>query len=480
MKKWFFLIATLSVAGAILLSQNIQALQEFPKSPPVLKLNDPLPSNLFVELARVINPAVVNISTSVRARNQRMGRDPMMELFEQFYGVRPQQPRNNQPQQTSLGTGFIIREDGLIVTNNHVVQGAEIINVQLSEKSQKTYEAVLVGSDQRTDIALIKIKANVKLPVAVLGNSKDVQVGQWVAAFGNPFGHGHTVTKGIISSLGRSIEEINKIPLMQTDASINPGNSGGPLVDSKGLVIGVNSAIDARAQGIGFAIPIDEVKKIIPDLESRGSIRKGYIGIQLGDLDPSAAEYLGLEANVGTVIAGLDRSGPAAQAGLRLYDIVTEFNGKKIKNTTDLMDAVADATIGAKAKLKVIRDRRTVNLEIMVIERPGNPVASKSPAAPNRSEGQKAPFNLGFSVIDLNDQLRQIYGYSSEVKKPVITSVSSSSIAAMAGLQEGDLILDINKVEVTSVKDVMVQLKKNTNTFRIARGARVFVVTITN
>jgi len=479
MKKWLLTIPMICIAAAFLLSQNIEAQQEFPKTPPAMKLGDPLPANLFVELARVINPAVVNISTSAIARTQ-MGRDPMMDLFEQFYGIRPQQPRNNKPQQTSLGTGFIIREDGLIVTNNHVVQGADIIQVQLSEKSEKMYEAKLVGSDQRTDIALIKIKADVKLPVAVLGNSKDVQVGQWVAAFGNPFGHGHTVTKGIISSLGRNLEEINKLPLMQTDASINPGNSGGPLVDSKGLVIGVNSAIDARAQGIGFAIPIDEVKKIIPDLESRGSIRKGYIGIQLGDLDPSAAKYLGLEEYVGTVVAGLDRTGPAAKAGLRPYDIITEFNGKKIKTTTDLMDAVADAPIGSKAKLKVIRERRHLNVEVNITDRPGSPMATKTAPRPSKIDGQKAPFDLGFTIVDLNDQLRELYGYSAEVKRPVISSVGSNSIAAMAGLQEGDLILDINKVEVATAKEAMAQIKKSTNTFKIGRGARVIVVTITN
>jgi serine protease Do len=205
-----------------------------------------------------------------------------------------------------LGTGFIIRDDGLIVTNNHVIAGADIINVQLSEGSKETYEATLVGRDERTDIALIKIKPKEKLPVAVLGSSKDLEVGEWVAAFGNPFGHGHSMTKGIVSSKGRDITEINKFPLIQTDASINPGNSGGPLVNTKGLVVGVNSAIDARAQGIGFAIPIDEVKAIIPQLESKGRIARGYLGLFLGDLDPEAAEYLGLGDQRGAVVTQMD------------------------------------------------------------------------------------------------------------------------------------------------------------------------------
>jgi serine protease Do len=174
----------------------------------------------------------------------------------------------------------------------------------------------VIGSDRRADIALIKINADGKLPTAALGNSSQVQVGEWVAAFGNPFGHGHTMTKGIISSKGRAIEEINKVPLFQTDASINPGNSGGPLVDTKGYVIGVNSAIDARAQGIGFAIPIDEVKKILPDLETRGSIRQGYLGVYLGDHSNESSSDLGLEdKNRGAVVIKIERDSPAAKGG---------------------------------------------------------------------------------------------------------------------------------------------------------------------
>ncbi len=445
------------------------------KNPPAMKLGDPMPANLFVELAKIINPTVVNISTSAKVRGGPRFRDPMMELFERFYGLPMQPPQNNKPQQMSLGTGFIIREDGLIVTNNHVVQGADIINVQLSEKSEKVYEAKLVGSDQRTDIALIKIKTNEKLSAAALGSSSDLQVGEWVAAFGNPFGHGHSMTKGVISSKGREIGEINKFPLLQTDASINPGNSGGPLVNTRGFVIGVNSAIDARAQGIGFAIPIDEVKKIIPDLESRGSIRSGYIGVQMGEVDPEAASYLGLKDG-GAVIVALEKGGPAAKAGAKPYDIITEFNGKKIRNTTDVRDAVADSEIGKKSNMKIIRDSKTINLQVSIVERPGAPKQMITEAP--KIDGSKAPNNLGFSVADLNDELRQSYGYSPETKRPIIVSIQSGSLAGLAGLQIGDLILDINKVEVSTAKEALAQLKKGTNTLRLARGARVIVVTM--
>lgn len=348
------------------------SIAQVPQKPaPILKLNDPLPGNLFVELAKAINPAVVNISTSVIPKGRQF-RDPMLEMLEQFYGMRlqqPNQPQNGKPRRMGLGTGFIIREDGLIVTNNHVIENADLIEVQLTENSDKQYKAEVIGRDSRTDIALIKIKPDNKLTVAALGSSSETQVGEWVAAFGNPYGHGHSMTKGIISSKGREIGEINKLPLLQTDASINPGNSGGPLVNSKGFVIGVNSAIDARAQGIGFAIPIDEVKKIIPQLEQRGSIRKGYLGVYLGDIDDQAASALDMEDFRGAVILQID-NGPAKKAGLRIYDIILEFSGKKIRNSQDLMDIVADTEPGQKIKAKVLRGEKKITVDIVITEMP--------------------------------------------------------------------------------------------------------------
>lgn len=479
MKKLSATLALIVVITYGFFSYNTQA-QFTSKPPPPLKLSDPLPANLFIELAKNVNPAVVNISTSAIARGVRL-RDPMMELFEQFYGVRPQQqPRTNKPQKLSLGTGFIIREDGLILTNNHVVQGADLIQVQLTENAEKTYDAKLIGYDARLDVALIKIDAGNKLPAVSLGSSKDLQVGEWVAAFGNPFGHGHSMTKGIISSIGRTLGEINKVPLLQTDASINPGNSGGPLVNSKGYVIGINQAIDARAQGIGFAIPIDDVKKILPDLESRGGIRKGYIGVSLGDLDPEAAMHVGLDEDAGgAVIVGVEAGGPANRAGLKPYDIVTEVNGRKIKNSTDMMDAIADSAIGEKAKLVVQRDRKKVNLTVQIAERPSDlKLAKKLSRDKKAPSGQKAPHNFGFTLADLNDDLRYQWDIPKEVKKPIILQVEQGTMASLAGLRPGDLILDVNKEEVTTAKDVFAKLNKKANTFRIARGNRVIVVTI--
>jgi serine protease Do len=439
--------------------------QNLPKDPPKMKLSEALPANLFVELAKAINPAVVNISTTALPKNNPRMRDPMMEMLEQMYGVH-MQPQQSRPQQIGLGTGFIIREDGLIITNNHVIAGADLINVQLSEKSNDIYEAKVIGNDERTDIALIKIQPKGKLPVAVLGSSKDLEVGEWVAAFGNPFGHGHSVTKGIISSKARDITEINKIPLLQTDASINPGNSGGPLVNTKGLVVGVNSAIDARAQGIGFAIPIDEVKAIIPQLEAKGRIARGYLGAGLGDLDPESAEYLGLGDTRGAVVMQLDPAGPAAKAGLKVYDIVTEFNGKEIRSSLDLIDAVSDAPIGKASKAKILRNRKSMTVNVTTTERPGEKRVAQ---VEKKYDGQKAPFGLGFTIAD---------GLSEDIKQPVVIETERNSIAAKSDLRVGDVILDVNKQAVEKSKDVLKNLKKGTNTLRVGRDSRILIVTL--
>lgn len=452
--------------------------QALPKNPPTMKLGDPLPQNLFVELAKIINPAVVNISTSVVPRRGQMYRDPMMDMMEQFFGnsMRPRiNPNNNKPRQMGLGTGFIIREDGLIVTNNHVIAGADIINVQLTENADKLYEATLVGSDERSDIALIKIKAESKLPVAVLGSSKDLEVGEWVAAFGNPFGHGHSVTKGIISSKGRALEEINKIPLLQTDASINPGNSGGPLVDAKGFVVGVNSAIDARAQGIGFAIPIDEVKQIIPQLESRGKVRKGYIGVSPNNLDPETAAYLGQPEAQGAIVMDMAQNGPAAKGGVKVYDIFIEFNGKKIKNAVDLIDAVSDSSIGKKSKAIVLRGSKKIELDITVAER-DEKVAQSKKSEPKKLSGEKTPFNFGLTVTDLTESQKEEFGIPSVITNPMVVDVENGSLAEQIGLRTGDIVLDINKVETNKAKDVARSLKKGFNTLRIARGNNVKII----
>jgi serine protease Do len=485
MKK-LILITTFFIAAALVIQRTTAqtVFKPLPTVPPVLKLTDPLPANLFIELGKAINPAVVNISTSVIPKG-RMYRDPMLEMLEQFYGSQPgfsyrSQNPTGKPQRMGLGTGFIIRDDGLIVTNAHVINGADLIEVQLTENSDKQYKAEIIGLDERTDIALIKIKPDTKLTTVVLGSSEEAQVGEWVAAFGNPFGHGHTMTKGIISSKGREIEEINRLPLIQTDASINPGNSGGPLVNSKGFVIGVNSAIDARAQGIGFAIAIDEVKKIIPQLEQRGAIRKGYLGVRLGDIDPQSAAQMGLDEYSGAVILSVG-DGPAKKAGLKMYDLVLEVNSRKIKSSRELTDVISTIEPGKKSKFHILRGEKKMNIDVTIGERPEekNRWSNKSYEENEKTPitGDKDRFNLGLEISDAAAKIKDTFKLDNDTKNPIVVSVKNNSLAQKAGFKPGDILLSINKKEPQSATEANSLFKKGENSVRVGRGRGLSVMT---
>lgn len=469
-----FLTAATLVFGVALSTGPVAEAQ---KIAPALKFGDPLPANAFIELAKLINPAVINISTTTMPRGgPRGGRfnDPFMDMLEQMYGMRLQ-PRQQRPAQ-ALGTGFIIREDGLAITNSHVINGADKIQVQFDEKNEKLIDAKLIGLDERTDIALIKIEGK-GFPIIKMGSSASTEIGEWVAAFGNPLGVGHTMTKGIISAKGRDISEINRLPLLQTDTPINPGNSGGPLVNMKGEVIAVNSAIAQNAQGIGFAIPIDEVKAIIPDLEKSGKIKMGYLGIGLTDLDPQSAMELGLKEPEGALIMQVEPGMPAAKGGMKPYDVVTEFNGKKIRFSNELRDAVAGATIGKAVDVKVIREGKPKTLAITVAERPDPAKLAPRGLSKGSPSGVKAKNDLGFQMADINQAIRRDFKIEDDVNKPIVTAVERNSPAAKGGLLPGDIILDVNREEVKSVADVNRLIKKNTNTFKVFRqGTPLFLI----
>lgn len=438
---------------------------------PPLKLSDPLPGNLFIELAKAINPSVVNIYTSQLPRFNRGNypRDPFFDLFEQFMG-----PQYQQRPSQSLGTGFIIREDGLIVTNNHVVADADIIKVQIEEKTKEQYEAKLIGRDPTRDIALIKINAKRKLPAVKLGASKDLQVGEWVAAFGNPFGHGHSVTKGIVSALGREIDDINILPFIQTDASINPGNSGGPLVNSKGLVIGVNAAIDARAQGIGFAIPIDSVKEIIPSLEKIGTVKRGFLGVYMADIDERSAKSLGLEQSEGALVTKVIAKSPAAKAGIQAYDLIVKFDGKDVSSPLDLSKLIARAAINQSVALDVIRNGKTKKLKLTIGEQPQEKQNARNE---KRYQGQMAPYDFGFRLIDYNRSLAREMGLAPlNEPRPIVVEVQPTSPAAYAGLIPGDIIVDVNKKATPRAKDVISKLVNGDNVLLVLRGDRELLI----
>ena len=458
-----------------------------------LDMSEALPKNLFIELGRRVNPAVVNISTTQILHSGRgnsggfgypgmpMPNDPFRQFFEEFMG--PQGGGQQAPEEKvqSLGSGFIIDSAGLIITNNHVIQGASDIQVQLIEGSKKTYKAKVVGADKRTDVALIKITAEKPLPFVGLGDSDKVEVGEWVAAFGNPFGHGHSMTKGIISAKDRFIELENaSYAFLQTDASINPGNSGGPLVNSSGDVIGVNSAIDARAQGIGFAIPVNIVKKLLPQLKTKGRIIHGYLGVGINTIDDRMVKEFKLKSDQGVIVLKIEPGSPAARAGLHEYDIITAVNGKEVNDARDLTNTVAETAVGNSLTLSVIRDGKSLTIKAKVAERPDE-IAQGGPGDSDDDDrgprGLNAPFNLGMSLADLTPQVaRQLEMQDGPARGVVIVSVKQNGLADQAGLQVGDVILDVNRHPIRTAKEANKVLKHGTNSLRILRGTATLIV----
>ncbi len=418
----------------------------------------------FVSLAKKVNPAVVNIQTKQTPKSSPY-QDPMQEFLEQFYGM---SPRHREPIQ-SLGSGFIIDKSGLIITNNHVVDKADEIDVQLST-SDKTYKAKVIGKDARTDIALIKIDVKDDLPTLPLGSSESTEVGEWVVAFGSPLGFTQTVTKGIISGKGRSVEEIGLFPFLQTDASINPGNSGGPLVNLKGEAIGVNTFIIQGASGLSFATPIDGVKQILDDLKSKGKVIRGYIGLSYSPLDPRAANYLGLKNLNGVIVGDVYKNGPAYKAGLKPYDVIIKFADTDIKSVASLQNAVAKQKVGSKVDVKILRERKELSKKISIELPPDNFYAGESNESEgNLPTGEEAPFNLGFRYSIVNARILGKLGLPN-TNKPIIVSVESNSAARLAGLARGDILLDINRKNIRAQKDVKKFLKKGSNLIRVQRG----------
>lgn len=472
-----FVLALTCALSGLTYSSQISAQENY-----TMKLGAPLPANLFSELAKKINPSVVSISVSINFRNRRppgFYQDPFWFFFEQFGSPQPPEDapktrKNFQP----VGTGFIIESDGLIITNFHVIENADSVYVHLANDKDKTYEAKVIGGDKRTDIALLKIDAKKKLPVATLGSSDKLDVGEWVAAFGNPYGHEFSMSKGIVSAKGRKIRDLNAVPFIQTDASINPGNSGGPLVNTKGEVIAVNTAIDARAQGIGFAIPIDHVKSILPQLKKDGKIIRGFIGVQIDNISPRAQALLQIPTMEGALIMGVMEGGPADKAGIKPYDVITKFESTKIESAEDFSDAVKDFPIGQTAKVELLRQgkKQTLNLKI------GTPPDEPAPIRAQRQtprKGDQAPFSVGFKVVDYSTATANELGVSPKTPKgPIVVEVTPGSPAARNGLKVGDVILDVNRKPVKTAKEVLSALKKGSNLLRVQNNTQVSLIFI--
>jgi len=315
------------------------------------------------------SPAVVKISTIKVSSGETS--DPFFSdpFFRQFFGM----PFIQKQQEEGLGSGFIISKDGYILTNEHVIDGASSISVTVTG-FDKELGAKVVGSDYDLDLALLKISANSDLPFLNLGNSDQVRVGNWVIAIGNPYGLDHTVTTGVISAKGRpvSVGDRQYENLLQTDASINPGNSGGPLLNLQGEVIGINTAINAQAQGIGFAIPTSTVQRVLEDLKNSGNNVRPWVGVQVRPVDEETARYLGLAEAKGAVVIGVVSGSPAQKAGLRQWDVIVEFNGVKVNNADELVAAIKSSQVGSKIKVLVVRNRQLYPVNVIVAEKPRN------------------------------------------------------------------------------------------------------------
>jgi serine protease Do len=404
----------------------------------------------FNELAEMASPAVVNIRTVKTIKGggpvfRQFQRDPwgknspFKEFFERYFG----EEMHREFKQPSLGSGFIIDEDGFVVTNNHVIEDADQIKVKL--KDEHEFDAKIVGRDPNTDIALLKIESAQNLPTIKLGDSDALKVGQWVVAIGSPFGLEHTVTAGIVSAKGRVIGSGPYDDFIQTDASINPGNSGGPLLNLKGEVIGINTAIIASGQGIGFAIPINLAKDIIVALKNEGEVTRGWLGVAIQDLNGDMAEYYGIEEKKGVFVADVFEGDPADRAGIKAKDIILEVNGEKIKTSRQLTSMIAGISVGDSARIKILRDGKEKTVTVKIAKRTEDKLAA-------RGRPKEEAEEFGIRVSDLKPEIMQQFNMD-EKSGVIVTQVESGSKGDDAGVQVGDIIKEINRKSVKNTGD---------------------------
>jgi serine protease Do len=432
----------------------------------------------FVELAEKLGPVVVNVSVTQAAKPapQQFGRqqpgetpfggdDPFNEFWRRFFGDQFGGGPAPGPQR-GLGSGFIIDSKGLILTNNHVVENADKISVKLSD--DREFDAKVVGRDPKTDLAVIEItdgKGN--FPAARLGDSSALKVGEWVVAMGSPFGLDNTLTAGVVSAKGRQIGAGPYDNFIQTDASINPGNSGGPLVNLRGEVVGINTAIFSRSGGnlgIGFATPIDLAKEILPELIKSGKVTRGWLGVSIQRITPDLAESLGLEKSRGALVASVSDGSPAAEAGIKTGDVIVEYNGSQIEDSSQLPILVARTKVGQNAKIIVVRDKKRIPITVKVGELQEQEVVASAP---------QEPAKLGMSVQNVTPEMAESLGLN-RAGGAVITAVQPQSPAAEAGLRRGDVILEINRKPIdgaAEVQKLLAQVKPGENLlFLISRG----------
>jgi serine protease Do len=416
----------------------------------------------FADVADMVNPAVVSITATERVQPREGGRTPFHgDPFEFFFG--PQQRRRSPGGQgdepyleQSGGSGFLISDDGYIVTNYHVVEDASQIQVNLSG-DQRNYEAEIVGTDPSTDLALIKINVDKRLPYLPFGDSDSLRIGDWVLAVGNPLSYEHTVTVGVVSAKGRQLRNLSPDPsldnFIQTDAAINFGNSGGPLVNMAGEVVGVNTAISSVGQGIGFAVPVNITKEVMGQLRSKGRVSRGYLGITLGPITPDMQEFLGLESDRGSLVQSVQPGLPADAAGVKRGDVIIAVNGEAVASNDEIVRRISSMDPGKTVKLTVIRDGKQIDMSADLVDR----TAHIGPGVGSGSEGAAPELAsermLGLRVEDLTPRILQEIDLPGQTSGVVITRVSRVSESYQKGLGEGDVITEVNREPVENLSD---------------------------
>jgi serine protease Do len=436
----------------------------------------------FVQVAQSVRPAVVNVATTQRPKAQEGRRPPQVppqfqgpfrdffgeEFFERFFG----QP--GQRERRSLGSGVIVDKRGFILTNNHVIEQADQIEVRLSDK--RRFTARVVGKDPKSDLAVIKIDTPDDLPVATLGDSSKIRIGEWAIAIGNPFGLNQTVTVGVISAVGRSDVGITMYEdFIQTDASINPGNSGGPLLNLNGEVIGINTAIVATGQGIGFAIPINMAREIKDRLISQGKVVRGWLGVGIQELTEELAAQFGVKPEEGVLVSNVMKGSPAEGGGVKSGDIIQEFNGIRITNVQQLQREVAQTSVGSQVTLRVLREKQGLTLTVALGEQPAELTAAEPGAAPSETAER-----FGMTVQEMTPELRSQLRLAN-IDGIMISSVEESGPAAAAGIRPGDIVTEANREPVKSMRDfarILGKMQRGSNLLLLVRrnGNSRFVV----
>jgi len=452
---------------------------EMPSPQPVVSVTTnaetPMFPASFSELAEKVKSGVVNIQVTKKAQNAQFALPdfpgfPFGENspFGPFFEGNPPMDRI----QEGTGSGFIVDRDGYILTNNHVVEGADRIRVKLSNGQE--YDAEVAGLDPKTDLALIKISGADELHPLVLGNSENLEVGSWVVAIGSPFGLEQTVTQGIVSGKGRVIGSGPYDDFIQTDASINPGNSGGPLINMKGEVVGINTAIYPSGQGIGFAIPVDIAKSIIPQLEEKGSVTRGWLGIGIQEMTPALAKSFGLKDEGGVLVADVFKASPAEKAGIETGDVITRFDGKSVPEAKDLSRIVASTPVGKTVDITLIRDGKEMKRSVKLGEMED---ANRTASMPTKKN------TLGLSVQELTPEIAGELGLKAD-SGVVVRSVEPGSPAADAGIRTGDVIREVNRKPVESVQDFSRKIERARSEdhilMRIQRGDNSLFAAIAN